>query len=619
MHPQIRKSEPGNCPICGMELVPVGDGGEGSERSPRTFVTSPASAALMGIQTVPVVRDFADAEIRMVGKVDYDETRLSYITAWVPGRIEEMFVDFTGIRVKKGDHMVSLYSPDLITAQEELWRAAQAVANLREGAPAVVRNTAEQTLKAARNKLRRWGLNQAQIDAAESNGNASDRITIYAPVGGTVIHRNGQEGMYVDTGTRFYTLADLDRMWVKLDAYETDLPWLKFGQRVEFTTETHAGKVFEGRITFIDPFLDPDTRTAKVRVNVSNEDGLLKPEMFVSAVARPLVAMNGRVMDPEMVGKWISPMHPEIVKTGPGKCDICGMSLVPAEELGYVAPNAENVGKPLIIPVSAALVTGTRAVVYVEVPDTEQPTFEGREVVLGPRAGDQYIVMAGLEEGERVVLNGNFKIDSALQIMAKPSMMSPEGGAAPPAHDHGAGEMPRNHAEMSQPAMELPPASEELSATIRTIVRDYLQIQTALAGDGRGATKTAAETLERLLTEDEPLEAAANSAPGWNQFRTNALVGAKDIAEATHIEAMRAGFWELTQAIQSIQSAVRTAADETLTVVHCPMAFNSKGASWIQRGEDIQNPYFGAEMLTCGDIVETLTAAPQSHDHDGAQ
>jgi Cu(I)/Ag(I) efflux system membrane fusion protein len=164
----------------------------------------------------------------------------------------------------------------------------------------------------------------------------------------------------------------------------------------------------------------------KLRVNVANPDGKLKPEMFVRAVVRAKVAQGGRVMAKAMAGKWICPMHPDVVKDTMGSCDICGMDLVTTESLGYVKVDAPKVA-PLVIPASAPLITGKRAVVYVQLPKTEAPTYEGREVVLGPRAGDYYLVKEGLAEGEIVVTNGNFKIDSALQIQAKPSMMSPEG------------------------------------------------------------------------------------------------------------------------------------------------------------------------------------------------
>lgn len=421
MHPQIRRSEPGACPICGMDLVPAEASGDGAGL--RELSVSPEQRELMRIRTTAVERRTVETEIRLVGKIDYDETRLSYITAWVPGRIDELYVDYTGVAVSAGDHMVNLYSPDLYSAQQELLQASRA-----DGAsqsPALRASTAA-TLDAARERLRQWGLTNAQIEAVEASGKAEAHTTLNAPVGGLVIQKNVQEGMYVEVGTRIFTIADLSRVWVKLDAYESDLAWLRFGQEVTFETEAYPGESFRGTISFIDPMLDPRTRTVKVRVVADNADRRLKPDMFVRATIRATVAGRGRVMDPSLVGKWISPMHPEVVKDEPGDCDVCGMDLVPAESLGYVSPDTAEV--PLVIPRSAALVTGRRAVVFVELPGRERPTFEGREVVLGPRAGDWYVVRHGLREGERVVVEGNFKLDSALQLDARPSMMSPEGG-----------------------------------------------------------------------------------------------------------------------------------------------------------------------------------------------
>jgi Cu(I)/Ag(I) efflux system membrane fusion protein len=232
------------------------------------------------------------------------------------------------------------------------------------------------------------------------------------------------EGMYVETGMKLFTVADLSRVWVRLDAYESDLVWLRYGQPVEFQVEAYPGEPFRGTIVFIDPVLDPMTRTVKVRVDAANRDGRLKPEMFVRAVVRATTTDGGKVLQPDFAGKWISPMHPEIVKDGPGTCDICGMPLVTAGELGYAGADASAANAPLVIPASAPLITGERAVVYVAVPGREG-AFEGREIVLGPRAGDAYLVRDGLKEGDLVVANGAFKIDSSLQIQGKASMMQP--------------------------------------------------------------------------------------------------------------------------------------------------------------------------------------------------
>lgn len=433
MHPYVVRKQPGDCPKCGMKLVLVTSLGAQGPAGERRLTVSPAARELMRIETTPVERRFPTAEVRMVGKVEYDETKLGYITAWIPGRLDRLYVDYTGVEVKQGDHMVSLYSPKLLSAQDEL---IQALKSAKERPATSSRLGRIDLVGSAREKLRLWGLTGEQIKAIEASGTPSDHMTIFSPMSGIVIHKNAQQGMYVETGERIYTIADLSQVWVKLDAYESDLVWLRYRAEVGFTTAAYPGKTFRGRIAFIDPVLDESTRTVKVRVNVPNDDGKLKPGMFVRAVVEANVAQGGRVMVPELAGKWISPMHPEIVKDGPGKCDVCGMALVPAESLGYIVSESDEGAKPLVIPVTAPLKTGTRAVVYVEVPDAEYPTYEGREVVLGPRAGDYYLVASGLEEGELVVTNGNFKIDSALQIQAKASMMSPEGGGGGSAHQH---------------------------------------------------------------------------------------------------------------------------------------------------------------------------------------
>lgn len=429
MHPNFKRPEPGKCDICHMDLVPAYEDA-GEDLGPRQFRTTDSAKALMDIQVSPVERKYVTAKIRMVGKVDYDETRLRNISSRVAGRLDRLYVDYTGTPVRKGDHLVYMYSPEVLTAQEELIQALAALESLKGSDIKIIRETAQATVEAARGKLQLWGLLPEQIKEIEQRGKTSDHITIYAPISGIVIHKDAVEGMYVKTGTRIYTIADFSQVWVKLDAYESDLSWLRFGQEVELTSEADPGEVFQGRISFIDPVLSENTRTVKLRVNVPNPDGKLKPGMFVRAVVRSKVAQGGKVIAPDLAGKWISPMHPEIVKDAPGQCDVCGMDLVRAEDLGLVSDDTTESEMPLVIPVSAALRTGKRAVVYVQLPGTDKPTFEGREIVLGSRAGDYYIVHSGLAEGELVVTQGNFKIDSALQIQAKPSMMSPQGAPA---------------------------------------------------------------------------------------------------------------------------------------------------------------------------------------------
>ncbi|MBN1816272.1 MAG: efflux RND transporter periplasmic adaptor subunit [Sedimentisphaerales bacterium] len=420
MHPQIRRNQPGKCPLCHMDLIPLSQMASASTQ----IELSEDAVKLMDIQTSPVERKFVTAEVRMVGKLEFDETRIKAITTYVPGRIDRLFVDYTGITVRQGDHMVELYSPELISAQAELLQALNRVRDLPQDSAGIVQNSAQTNLTASREKLGLLGLTEQQIERIEQSGKVLDRLTIFAPRGGIVIEKNATEGMYVQTGTRIYTIADLSQLWVKLDAYESDMMWLRYGQEVEFTTESYPGELFKGTISFIDPVLNDRTRTIKVRVNVPNPDERLKPNMFVRAVVRSQIASAGKVMDPRLEGKWICPMHPEIVKDLPGTCDICKMDLVAAESMGYVSAKGP-MEPPLVIPASAPLITGKRAVVYMPEPNSKTPTYLLREIVLGPRAGDWYLVEKGLSQGDQVVTNGNFKIDSEMQIRGKISMMNP--------------------------------------------------------------------------------------------------------------------------------------------------------------------------------------------------
>jgi Cu(I)/Ag(I) efflux system membrane fusion protein len=427
MHPQIRQPGPGKCPICGMDLIPVRSSRQ-SDAGSGQIILSDYAQRLAGIQVAPVERKIVSKEIRLVGKIDYDESRLKYITARVAGRIDRMYVDFTGIPVRSGDHLVELYSPDLVSTQQEL---IQTSLSLQKSDSQQLRLN----LDAIQERLRLWGMTQAQIEQIQSSQSISDRMTIFAPISGVVIQKDGVEGAYVETGSRIYTVADLSSVWLKMDAYESDISWIRYGQHVRFETEAYPGSFFTGKIAFIDPVLNENTRTVKVRVNVKNDDGRLKPGMFVHAEVESKVAAGGKVVDSELSGKWICPMHPEVIKGGPAVCDVCGMPLVKAETLGYVSAGEVQKTASMVIPATAPLITGKRAIVYVRLPGDEG-RFESREIILGPRAGDYYIVHEGLREGEWVVTRGNFKIDSAVQILAKPSMMNPQNAAFPVKQEH---------------------------------------------------------------------------------------------------------------------------------------------------------------------------------------
>lgn len=434
MHPQIRLLKPGKCPLCHMDLIPVEtNSANDSDTGAPSLMLSERASILMGISTSIVERKWVERPVRLVGKIDYDETRVKHITAWVPGRIERMFVDYTGIEVRENDHMVSLYSPELVSAQEELIQAARSLRRIKDGSDIVKRST-RRSLQAAREKLKLLGLKSSQVSQIEKRGKAEDRVIVFAPMVGTVVQKHVNEGMYVQTGTRIYTIADLAHLWLNLDAYESDLPWIKYGQDVEFSAEALPGEVFKGIVSFVQPMLDEKTRTIKVRVNVDNQSERLKPGMFVTATVKSRIDSEGEVLSASYEDKYVCPMHPEIVTESKGSCPVCGMNLVQAETLPFVAKAHHHSKAPVVIPASAPLITGKRAVVYVKHP--EKSHYEGRDVILGPRAGEYYLVKSGLSEGELVVTNGAFKLDADLQIRGSKSMMNPSGGIPTTGHQH---------------------------------------------------------------------------------------------------------------------------------------------------------------------------------------
>lgn len=590
MHPQIKLPEFGDCPICGMDLVPMGDGGDDD---PRRLAMSAAAVELAQIRTVPAERRSLTRPVALSGQIDFDETRLHTIAARVAGRLDRLYVDYTGVQVQEGDHLVSLYSPELLTAQEELLAAAQRLEATAGEASEFLAESNQRAYQAAREKLLLWGLSAEQVDAIEARGSAEDHLTLHAPVRGVVLDRLLDPGAYVVEGTPIYRLAELDHLWLQLDAFEQDLTWLRYGQSVDVEVEAYPGEAFAGAISFLSPIVDPLTRTIRVRVSLDNHDGRLKPGMFARAVVHAEVGARGLAPDRSLAGKWISPMHPEIVKDGPGSCDVCGMDLVPAESLGLVADEAVAEELPLVVPRSAVLLTGKRAVVYVAVLGAERPTFEGREVVLGPRAGEHYVILEGLDEGERVVAQGAFRIDSAMQIQAKPSMMSLAGD------QEGASDA----------------EAKRYRDSLRPYWLAYLEAQQALADDAFPRAQAALITVRQALELAQP-----SSLPSARQ--TEALDAHRRIQRALehahHLEdlaALRSALEEVSLASLTLLRRFGNPLGEALHEAYCPMAFDDQGAAWVQAGEQIANPYFGDEMLRCGELRAAFEPKGQAPEH----
>lgn len=583
MHPQIRMPKPGKCPICFMDLIPLQD--DGGQNNPKQLAISEATKTLAEIRTSRVQRLPVSLDVRMVGKVAYDETLVKTITAWIPGRLERMYVDYTGVRVRRGDHLVKIYSPELLAAQQELlqaliaWKRAQKSSRL-------TRDTARLGLDAARRKLNLLGVRKWQLRKIEKRGRPLERINIYAPLGGIVVHKKALEGMYVKTGTHLYTIADLSKVWIKFDVFERDLPWLHIGQKVTFKTLAMPGQHFDGKIVYIDPVLDNKTRTVSVRVNATNEKGLLKPDMFVQGVVHVSLDAQGQARIPERGGKYVCPMHPEIISKKRTRCPICGMRL----ERIKVQKSADD-RDPLVIPKTAPLLTGRRAVVYVEIPKQKKPTYEGREVTLGAQADDYYVVLKGIKEGENVVSHGAFKLDSELQLQAKPSMMSV---AAKKAN------------EDITTVLSRPQLSQTVLKKLDPIYKTYFALTSMLIKDNPKMAQREYQTLQKQLKVLRVLPGKARDL--WTKRRSRLFAIAMSGAKQSNVKEQRKTYEDLSKEIIALERSIGHSGMTPYYLAFCPMAFNNKGAYWLQTQKSILNPYFGKKMLRCGEVKATYIA-----------
>jgi Cu(I)/Ag(I) efflux system membrane fusion protein len=542
-----------------MDLIPLKSSSGGGD-GPRTLTLSAAAQSIAEIQTSLVARRSVKKSLRMVGKLEADETRVREISAWVAGRIDRLYIDYTGVSVEAGEKLFDLYSPELFSAQEELLQTIRSTDELSKSSLESTRRSATRTVHAARERLRLWGLTSAQVEAIEQSAAPSDHITIVAPMSGVVLHKDAVEGSYVRTGAHVYSIADLSVLWLKLDVYESDLAWVKLHQTVEFEADSYPGVTFSGTVAFIDPMLNERSRSIKVRVNVDNPDGLLKPGMFARAVVHASIEGEG-------------------------------------DDL------------PLVIPASAPLVTGTRAVVYVADP-AEAGQFHGREITLGPKAGDFFVVREGLEEGERVVSNGSFKIDSALQILAKKSMMNPGGGGPAPGHHHGP-DAPAPAAETTQ-VQEIAGIPEEFRAQLDDVLALYFEVTTALSRDNLDEAKAAAAKLpEAALAVEHSLLPAAGHSP-WGAAQKGLKSASDAIVAAADIERARQAFHDLSMRMIATVRAFGASNRTHVLVYHCPMAMDGEGADWLQSTVGTENPYYGSMMFKCGSQTETLMAGPDA-------
>ena len=541
MHPQVRSSEAGSCPICGMDLIAVETHDVSSDSAPNRLSLSEGAKTRARIRTTAVVKLGGSATLqrRLLGRVDYDETRQRRVTAWIAGRIDKLRIRSTGEKVRRGQVIATLYSPEVFSAHQDLLVAKKQVTELAKASP-IARTGAEAALAASRDRLRLLGVPVGEVTRMEDAERPSEQVSIRSPFSGTVIKRLATEGNYVTTGSGLYEIADLSKLWIQLDAYESDLALLRSGQSVSLKIEALPNESFDGVVTFVDPVLDPQTRTTRVRIEVANKDRRLRPGMFAEAIVESSVA------------------------------------------------GSSEAEAPLVIPDTAPLFTGRRSLVYVEVPGEEIPTYEARVVRLGPKMGDLYPVMSGLSAGEQVVIHGAFTLDADLQIRGGLSMMSsPDDTEAP----------------VAEP-VQIPKAER---APLAAVVDEYLALQEALS---ESKLEEAKKRLASLGAKAKIIGPTLPRAFGetWRPIQSQLVSHTAHAAHMTTIAEVRTAFRDVSVTIEAL---LRRFGNPTTAAVHhafCPMAFDGVGAAWVQRADEVENPYFGAPMYTCGSVNERIAS-----------
>lgn len=443
MHPSVVRGEPGSCPICGMPLSRRKKGEQ--EALPSGVVSrvslAPFRVAQAGIRTVDVGYEPLAETLTTVGTVEFDERRLARIASKTKGaaRVEKLFVNFTGTAVKAGEPLAEVYSPELYQAVQELLlaqrRAAEPTAP-RGGLAQSVLGDARELVRLGREKLLLWGLTGQQVDGILARGQADVRMPVLSPIGGVVVRKNVVQGQYVSEGEAMFEVADLSHVWVQAQVYEDQLALVKVGQAVEATVSAFPGEVFKGTVAFIDPALNPTTRTVQVRYDLDNAGGRLRPGMFATVTLKTPVAETPAFQGRVTTASAASAETPEAQKVCPVTtlklgamgdpvpveveghkvwtcCAGCPPKIKaqPAKYLARLAPAPKDA--VLSVPEAAVVDTGTRKVVYVE---TEPGVFEGREVVLGPKSGDRYPVLQGVSPGEKVAATGSFLIDAETRL-----------------------------------------------------------------------------------------------------------------------------------------------------------------------------------------------------------
>ncbi|MFH2065081.1 MAG: efflux RND transporter periplasmic adaptor subunit [Pseudomonadota bacterium] len=542
MHPQIRQNDPGNCPICGMDLIPL-ESRDDDQSDPMAISMSPRAMQLAGVGTARVTAVDPVKTVRLNGKVQADQRLVFSQSSHIPGRIETLVVNFTGEFVRKGQTIAHIYSPELVTAQDELFEARK------------IKDTQPRLFKAAKEKLKNWKLTDRQVEEILKSEKIQTRFPVQADATGYVTRKMVNPGDYIRRGEAVYEIMDLSAVWVLFDVYESDMTWMKKGDMVEFFIASLPGETFQGKIAYLDPVIDPKTRVSKARVEIQNSEAKLKPEMFVTGTVQVRLPAKTSVM---------------------------------------------------AVPKTAVMWTGKRSVVYVKNKSDKEVNFSMREVTLGPSLGESYVIEDGLQVGEEIALSGTFSIDAAAQLAGKPSMMNPEGGPAMTGHNHGDTKIPAVPEKPAKTAAAGPlSVNQNAKDELQPLYAAYLAFKDALVNDNFAEAQKAAGHMQSGLEKVDMAVFSGPSHDAWMTFSRDLTKALEHVPHYQGLEELRKAFQHVSATMIAMTRSFRP-MDKTIHIQHCPMADDNKGADWLSLDRDVKNPYYGQSMLTCGEVTETI-------------
>ena len=542
MHPQIMQPEAGDCPICGMDLIPAASSAEGLLAD--QFKLTENAMALANIQTSILGNGKAeDNTIKLSGKIVENEGANAVQVSYFSGRIERLNVSFTGEEVGRGQLLATIYSPELYAAQQELITAS----SLKESQPALY--------KAVRNKLKLWKLSENQINQIEETGKVKENFPVYATVSGTVSEKLVEQGDYIKQGQPLLKIANLNTVWANFDVYENQIDLFKKGQEISITTNAYANKEFRAKVDFIDPVLDTRTRTVKLRVVLSNKDDAFKPGMFVEGKIKGITSTKEQVLS---------------------------------------------------IPSSAVLWTGERSVVYIKtnpsqpVFEMREITLGNQignnyEVLQGLNNGDEIVTNGTFTVDAAAQLQGK---KSMMNKEGGKVMTGHEGHLG---MEETASKSNENHSNMN----ERMKVSKDFQNQLEVVFNDYIKLKDALVKDDSNKVMSESKKLlDNLSKVDMKLLKDNEAHDHWMSLEKEIKASATSISITSDIKEQRNHFKHLSSHL--INTVQLFGVNEKVFVEFCPMADNNNGAYWLSKEEKVINPYFGDAMLTCGEVKQVI-------------